>query len=133
MIKLDGKLFFEDWDDLNQRIDLLSQNVQQIKPAEMLSSYFLDKLFWKIFGKGCPTLEINHFKIQKKLWDGTYRSNSGKTRMGRFIPYFVITNTVTGKVRTIGEKYIDTALFRKTNRRNDPERNFGLPNSRGYK
>ena len=34
-------------------------------------------------------------------------SNSGKTRMGRFIPYFHITNTASGKLRKVGLEYTD--------------------------
>jgi hypothetical protein len=126
------RLYFSDWDDFNSRVTHLSENTTDITPTEMLSSYLLDKLFWKKFGKGCHTLRLKQYKIQKKLWDGTYRSNSGKTRMGSFTPYFEITNIVTGKVREIGTKSVEAALNRRTNRRNDPDRNFGLPNSRGY-
>jgi len=126
------RLYFSDWDDFNSRINHLSKNTNDISAAEMLSSYFLDKLFWKKFGKGCHTLRVRQYKIQKKLWDGTYKSNSGKSTMGSWVPYFEVTNIVTGKVREIGTDSVNASLDRKTNRRNDPDRNFGLPNSRGY-
>jgi hypothetical protein len=57
--------------------------------------------------------------------------------MGYFTPHFIITNTVTGKVREIGldavRQHIELDRTYGKNRRNDPKRNFGLPNSRGYR
>jgi hypothetical protein len=98
---------------------------------EIMSSYFMDKVFWKRFGAGCYELQSRHFTIKKHLWDGTYMSNSGKTRMGRFTPYFEVTNNQTGKVREIGTDSVKRAIEREKqfgkNRRNDPKRNWGLP------
>ena len=102
----------------------------------MMSDYFLDKVFWAKFGKGCHVMQVRNFTIEKQLHDGTYLSNSGKTRMGRFTPYFTITNKDTGKVREIGtDRVLHQIEMNKkygTNRRNDPDRGYGLPNSRGY-
>lgn len=131
------KLQFENKQAYQDRLEFLSKHPNQMTAYEMMSSYFLDKLFWKIFGSGCHALKVRNFKIQKCLWDGTYMSNSGKTRMGGYTAYFEITNEVTGKEREIGTQSVLAHINRQdkygTNRRNDPDRNFGLPNSRGYR
>ena len=131
------KLRFENKQAYEDRLMLLSKNPEKMTAYEMMSSYFLDKLFWKIYGSGCHALKVRNFKIQKCLWDGTYMSNSGKTRMGGYTAYFEITNEVTGKEREIGTQSVLAHINRQdkygTNRRNDPDRNFGLPNSRGYR
>ena len=136
-VLISSKLQFKNKQAYEDRLELLSKNPEKMTAYEMMSSYFLDRLFWKIFGSGCHTLKIRDFKIKKCLWDGTYRSNSGKTRMGSFTAYFEITNEVTGKEREIGTESVLAHIKQRdkygTNRRNDPDRNFGLPNSRGYR
>ena len=131
------KLRFENKQVYQDRLEFLSKNPEKMTAYEMMSSYFLDRLFWKKFGSGCHVIKVRNFKIQKCLWDGTYMSNSGKTRMGSYTPYFEITNEVTGKEREIGTQSVLAHIKRQdkygTNRRNDPDRNFGLPNSRGYR
>ena len=131
------KLQFENKQAYEDRLMLLSKHPEKMTAYEMMSSYFLDRLFWKIFGSGCHVLKVRNFKIEKCLWDGTYMSNSGKTRMGGYTAYFEITNEVTGKEREIGTQSVLAHIKRQdkygTNRRNDPDRNFGLPNSRGYR
>ena len=131
------KLRFENKQAYEDRLMLLSKHPEKMTAYEMMSSYFLDRLFWKKFGSGCHVIKVRNFKIQKCLWDGTYMSNSGKTRMGSYTPYFEITNEVTGKEREIGTQSVLAHINRQdkygTNRRNDPDRNFGLPNSRGYR
>lgn len=136
-VLISKKLKYANKKAYQERLDYLAKNHDDITKYEMMSSYFLDKLFWKIFGKGCHTLEVRHFTIKKQLWNGTYMSNSGKTRMGYFTPYFEVTNNKTGKVREIGTQSVLNDIKRReqfgTNRRNDPERGYGLPNSRGYR
>ena len=131
------KLRFENKQAYEDRLMLLSKHPEKMTAYEMMSSYFLDRLFWKKFGFGCHVIKVRNFKIQKCLWDGTYMSNSGKTRMGGYTAYFEITNEVTGKEREIGTQSVLAHINRQdkygTNRRNDPDRNFGLPNSRGYR
>jgi len=131
------RLRFDNWASFQERLTHLSDNPDDITPNEMLCSYFLDKLFWKRFGKGCHTIECRHWIIRKQLHDETYMSNSGKTRMGEFIPFFDVTNTITGKQRKVGHDHVVSYIKMKEkfrpNRRNDPKRNFGLPNSRGYR
>lgn len=130
-VKVSRKLTYPNKQAYYDRIDYLAANPDEMTKYEIMSSYFMDKVFWKKFGKGCHTLESRHFTIKKHLWDGTYMSNSGKTRMGRFTPYFEVTNNQTGKVREIGTDSVKRAIERETrfgtNRRNDPERNWGLP------
>lgn len=136
-VLISKKLKYANKKAYQERLDYLVKNHDDITKYEMMSSYFLDKLFWKIFGKGCHTLEVRHFTIKKQLWNGTYMSNSGKTRMGHFTPYFEVTNNQAGKVREIGTQSVLNDIKRReqfgTNRRNDPERGYGLPNSRGYR
>ena len=136
-VNVDYKLRFENKQAYNQRIVHLAQNPDDLTKYEIMSSYFLDKVFWQKFGKGCHTLESRYFTIKKHLWNGTYMSNSGKTRMGSFTPYFEVTNNQTGKTREVGTQSVlhDIKLRQQfgTNRRNDPDRNWGLPNSRGYR
>lgn len=131
------KLRFENKQAYEDRLMLLSKHPEKMTAYEMMSSYFLDRLFWKKFGSGCHVLKVRNFKIEKCLWDGTYMSNSGKTRMGGYTAYFEITNEVTGKEREIGTQSVLAHIKRQdkygTNRRNDPDRSFGLPNSRGYR
>ena len=131
------KLRFENKQAYEDRLMLLSKHPEKMTAYEMMSSYFLDRLFWKKFGSGCHVIKVRNFKIQKCLWDGTYMSNSGKTRKGGYTAYFEITNEVTGKEREIGTQSVLAHINRQdkygTNRRNDPDRNFGLPNSRGYR
>jgi|TARA_R100000479_G_scaffold58245_1_gene27718 hypothetical protein len=136
-VKISKKLTYPNKQAYEDRLDLLAKDPDQMTNYEMMCDYFLDKVFWKKFGKGCHTLQSRHFTIKKRLWNGTYSSNSGKTRMGNFTPYFEVTNNKTGKVREVGTDSVmfSVKLRQKygTNRRNDPDRNFGLPNSRGYK
>lgn len=121
----------------DERVLELAESPEKMTKHEMMSDYFLDRVFWAKFGKGCHTMEVRNFTIRKKLYNGTYMSNSGKTRMGGFTPYFIITNKDTGKVREIGTDSVRFEIELKTkygtNRRNDPERGYGLPNSRGYR
>ena len=130
-VYVDYKLRFENRQAYNERIIHLAESPDDLTKYEIMSSYFLDKIFWKKFGKGCHTLESRHFTIKKHLYDGTYRSNSGKTRMGSFTPYFEVTNNKTGKVREVGTDSVLRHIERReqfgTNRRNDPKRNWGLP------
>lgn len=136
-VKISKKLIYPNKQAYEDRLDLLAKDPDQMTNYEMMCDYFLDKVFWKKFGKGCHTLQSRHFTIKKRLWNGTYSSNSGKTRMGNFTPYFEVTNNKTGKVREVGTDSVmfSVKLRQKygTNRRNDPDRNFGLPNSRGYR
>tara|TARA_B100000902_G_scaffold352836_1_gene363850 strand:+ start:2877 stop:3440 length:564 start_codon:yes stop_codon:yes gene_type:complete len=136
-VLISKKLQYENKKAYEERLVHLAKNPSDITKYEMMSSYFLDKLFWEMFGKGCHTLKVRNFTIKKELFNGTYMSNSGKSRMGYFTPYFKITNDLTGKEREIGSESVIRHIQRKetfgTNRRNDPDRNFGLPNSRGYK
>jgi len=130
-------LFFETTILFKQRLAEVASNPDLIKPIELLNSDFLDELFIKKFGLGRFSMMCGHYKVTKRLYDGTYKSNSGKTRMGHFTPYFDVVNTKTGKEREIGmddvREHISFKRKYGTNRRNDPDRNFGLPNSRGYK
>jgi len=136
-VLISKKLQYANKKAYEERLAHLAKNPDDITKYEMMSCYFMDKLFWKIFGKGCHVLEVRNFTVKKELYDGTYMSNSGKSRMGYFTPYFKIINNQNGKVRAIGTDSVIKHINRKemfgTNRRNDPERNYGLPNSRGYK
>ena len=136
-VLISKKLQYANKKAYEERLAHLAKNPDDITKYEMMSCYFMDKLFWKIFGKGCHTLKVRNFTIKKELFDGTYMSNSGKSRMGYFTPYFKITNDLTGKEREIGSESVIRHIQRKemfgTNRRNDPERGYGLPNSRGYR
>ncbi len=136
-VKVSKKLTYPNKKAYEDRIDYLAANPDEMTKYEIMSSYFMDKLFWKIFGKGCHVLEVRNFTVKKELYDGTYMSNSGKSRMGYFTPYFKIINNQNGKVRVIGTDSVTRHIQRKemfgTNRRNDPERGYGLPNSRGYR
>ena len=124
------KLTFKNRLISDERIEYLSKKPQEINKYEIMSNWFLDKVFWKIFGKGCHQLEVRDFIIKKELWDGTYLSNSGKTVMGKYTPYFIVTNKITNKERMVGRESVDRAVDREekfgTNRRNDPDRNWGL-------
>ena len=138
-VNIGKKLTYLNKEAYHDRIGHLAAAPDNMTKYEMMSSYFLDKVFWERFGKGCHTLEVRNFTIKKQLHDGTYMSNSGKTRMGRFMPYFEIKNKLTGKQREVGGKEIKQFLDLReslgtgTNRRNDPDRAYGLPNSRGYR
>lgn len=136
-VKVSKKLTYPNKQAYYDRIDYLAAKPDEMTKYEIMSSSLMDKVFWKIFGSGCHTLEVRNFTIKKHLWDGTYMSNSGKTRMGYFTPYFEVTNNQTGKVREIGTQSVLNDIKRReqfgTNRRNDPERGYGLPNSRGYR
>ena len=109
----------------NERVCYVAAN-----PDEMKDKDFLDDVFWNKFGKGENTLQSRHFTIEKQLWNGTYYSNSGKSRYGNFIPYFEVTNNQTGEMLKVGIEEVNHAIeLRKDNppnRRNDPERNHGL-------
>lgn len=118
------RLFFERRDIFEKRLKEVWEKPQKIKPIELLSSSFLDELFITQSGLGVRSKMFAHYKVKKLFIDGTYMSNSGKTRMGWFTPYFVIENTKTGKVRKHGmENHVEP----RKNRRNDPARNWGLP------
>jgi hypothetical protein len=136
-VKVSARLTYPNKQAYEDRLSLLAQEPDQMTKYEMMCDYFLDKVFWKRFGSGCHTMTVRCFEIKKLLFDGTYKSNSGKSRMGYFTPHFIITNIVTGKVREIGldavRQHIELDRTYGKNRRNDPKRNFGLPNSRGYR
>lgn len=114
-----------------QRIKDVSENPDCITPKELLDSNFLDKVFWKKFGSGQHLMMCGHYEVTKHLYNGTYKSNSGKSRMGSWTPYFNVLNTRTGKKRQVGMDDVRFHVEMKkefgTNRRNDPERNWGLP------
>jgi len=136
-VKVSARLTYPNKQAYEDRLSLLAKEPHQMTKYEMMCDYFLDKVFWKKFGSGCHTMTVRCFEIKKRLFDGTYKSNSGKSRMGYFTPHFIITNIVTGKVREIGRdavrQHIELDRTYGKNRRNDPKRNFGLPNSRGYR
>lgn len=133
-VKVSKRLTYPNRKSYEDRINHLASNPDDMTKYEMMCDYFLDKVFWKKFGAGRHSMKVRNFTIKKRLWDGTYTSNSGKSRMGSFTPYFIITNEATGKVREIGKdavlREIDLKDKYGTNRRNDPKRNWGLPGSR---
>ena len=120
------KLTFPSKKALHERIGLAAKDPNSITKYEIMSSWFMDQLFWRIFGKGCHTLKVRDFSITKRLMNCTYLSNSGKTRLGQFVAYFEVINDRTGKKRMIVPK-VHTP---RPNRRNDPKRNWGLPGNR---
>jgi hypothetical protein len=132
-VKVASKLTFPSKKALHQRIAQAAKDPNSITKYEIMSSWFMDKVFWEIFDKGCHTLKVRDFSITKRLMNCTYLSNSGKTRFGRFVAYFKVVNERTGKKRWIGEERAER-LFeiynRRPNRRNDPKRNWGLPGNR---
>jgi hypothetical protein len=137
-VKISRKLTYPNKQAYEDRLDLLAKDPDQMTNYEMMCDYFLDKVFWKKFKRGgLLKMQVRHFTIEKKLHDGRYKSNSGKSTMGYCTPFFIVTNTVTGKVRRIGidsvRQHIELDRTYGKNRRNDPDRNFGLPNSRGYR
>ena len=115
----------------DERLKTLADDPNKITKYEMMCDYFLDQVFWKKYGSGRHTMKVRNFTISKKLFNGTYKSNSGKSLMGSWTPYFIITNDDTGKVREIGTdtvvSHINSIKKYGTNRRNDPDRNWGLP------
>lgn len=118
------RLFFERRDTFEKRLKEVWESPEKIKPVELLSTDFLDELFITQSGLGKRSKMFAHYKVKKLFIDDTYMSNSGKTRMGWFTPYFVVENTKTGKVRKHGTEY---RVKPHKNRRNDPDRNWGLP------
>lgn len=137
-VKISRKLTYPNKQAYEDRLDLLAKDPDQMTNYEMMCDYFLDKVFWKKFKRGGRLkMQVRHFIIEKKLHDGRYKSNSGKSTMGYCTPFFIVTNTVTGKIRRIGidsvRQHIELDRTYGKNRRNDPKRNFGLPNSRGYR
>lgn len=109
-----------------ERLELLCQNPDELTLEEMSDCNFLDQFFKKKFGKGSHAVQVRNFMIKKLLHDGTYKSNSGKTRMGRFTPYFEITNTFNGDVQRINYDQVLLEIEAKPiNRRNDPNQNWG--------
>ena len=110
-----------------ERLEVLCQNPNEFTESEMADPDILDQFFWKKFGKGTHLVQVRNFVIEKLLYDGTYKSNSGKTRMGKFVPYFEITNTLNGDLERINyDKVLLEKETKLTNRRNDPKRNWGL-------
>lgn len=137
-VKVSARLTYPNKQAYEDRLSLLAKEPDQMTKYEMMCDYFLDKVFWKKFKRGGRLMmQVRNFTIEKRLHDGTYKSNSGKSRMGYFTPHFIITNIITGKVREIGRdavrQHIELDRTYGKNRRNDPKRNFGLPNSRGYR
>ncbi len=77
----------------------------------------LDDLFWKHHGKGPGSLTVGGIKVTKSI--DRYSSNSGKSKDWRVT--FTWTNSDGMAVSRVKEsRYED-------NRRNDAERNWGLP------
>tara|TARA_R100000458_G_C8014965_1_gene77303 strand:- start:67 stop:441 length:375 start_codon:yes stop_codon:yes gene_type:complete len=113
-----------------KRVCYVAANPDEMTEDEIMSSEFLDLVFWKKFDKGEHTLHSRRFTIVKNLWDGTYYSNSRKTRYGRFIAYFEVTNNQTGEMVEVGIEEVNRAREwlreHPPNRSNDPKRNYGL-------
>lgn len=86
-------------------------------PEDKFNPYFIDKLIIKVCGYGSRTLTINGIEMHKNVY--RYTSNSGKTAD------YDIDITFTDKT---GEqvKWIIQTSFHALNRRNDPDRNWGL-------
>lgn len=137
-VKVSARLTYPNKKAYEDRLNLLAKEPDQMTKYEMMCDYFLDKVFWKKFKRGGRLMmQVRNFTIEKMLHDGRYKSNSGKSNMGYCTPFFIITNLTTGKVRRIGidavRQHIELDNTYGKNRRNDPKRNFGLPNSRGYR
>jgi len=137
-VKVSARLIYQNKQAYEDRLSLLAKEPDQMTKYEMMCDYFLDKVFWQKFKKGGRlSMQVRNFTIEKRLRDGRYKSNSGKSTMGYCTPFFIITNIITGKVRRIGidavRQHIELDKTYGKNRRNDPKRNFGLPNSRGYR
>lgn len=131
-VRISARLTYPNKQNYEDRLNLLAKEPDKMTKYEMMCDYFLDKVFWKRFGKGGRlTMRVRNFSIEKRLHDGRYKSNSGKSTMGYCTPFFVITNIITGKVRRIGidavRQHIELDNKYGKNRRNDPKRNFGLP------
>ena len=110
-----------------ERLELLCQKPEKLTAEEMKDPELLDRLFWKKFGKGSHKLRVRNFVIEKLIYNGKYFSNSGKTRMGRYIPYFEITDTSNGNKWGVNDDLVSQVIENKRpNRRNDPNRNWGL-------
>ncbi len=76
------KVRFENWPIFQERLQAVADNPDLLTAHELMSSWFLDRLFWLKFGKGCHTMTCRHWSVRKQLYDGTYKSNSGKSTMG---------------------------------------------------
>lgn len=100
----------------------------------VVSGFFeLEEVWWKWVDETCPYktsrargkwMQESTFKHDGTVWTRTYqpmKSNTGKSTVDRSI-YFVGAD---------GRRFESVAGA--PNRRNDPERNHGLPRSRGYK
>lgn len=81
------------------------------------STSILDKLFWRHVGSGGGKLTIGGIEVQKAVT--AYRSNSGKSKDFRVSFYW------TGSDGTSHER-VAPSLY-ESNRRNDEDRNWGLP------
>jgi len=132
-VKVSARLTYPNKKAYEDRLNLLAKEPDQMTKHEMMCDYFLDKVFWKKFKRGGRLMmQVRNFTIEKMLHDGRYKSNSGKSTMGYCTPFFIITNVITGKVRRIGvdavRQHIELEEKYGKNRRNDPKRNFGLPN-----
>lgn len=96
----------------------LLENPEKIKESDF-SYGLLDKLFWKKFGaiRGAESLVLDGIEVTKCV--SVYKSNSGKSQDSEVVFSWVDSN---GKKHVIKKP----SSF-KENRRNDPDRDWGLP------
>lgn len=96
----------------------LLENPEKIKESDF-SYGLLDKIFWKKFGaiRGAESLILDGIEVTKSV--SVYKSNSGKSQDSEVVFSWVDSN---GKKQVIKKP----SNF-KENRRNDPDRDWGLP------
>lgn len=102
----------------NERRKYLVENPDEIKESDFSYS-LLDDVFYHEFGafQGHKTMTLDGIKVNKSVF--VYQSNSGKTHDSE-----VTISWTDSKGKN--HKLCKSSLYRE-NRRNDPDRNWGLP------
>ena len=107
-----------------ERFEYVLKNPDEIKKSEMTYS-FLNNYSWAKFGKGSHKWQMREYTFHKDFQLGML-SNSGKTRVSDTMVWIHIYNW-DGSLYKILENAAAFVGPPSPNRRNDPDRNWGLP------
>ena len=108
-----------------ERFQYVLKNPDEIKESEMTYS-FLNEYSWAKFGKGSHECQMREYTFCKDFTIVSIKSNSGKTKDSRTMVWINIYNW-DGSLYKVVKNSAAIAGLPSPNRRNDPNRNWGLP------
>jgi len=107
-----------------ERFQYILEHPDEIKESEMTYD-FLNNYSWEKFGKGSHKWQMREYTFHKDFILGML-SNSGKTRVSDTMVWIHIYNW-DGSLYKVVKNIAASIGPPRPNRRNDPDRNWGLP------